>query len=508
MKSLWVLLLTFCLTFCAIFTGCNNGDNSTVEVKEVEVSIFSRPLPERNGFTQDGKKVEWLDVSSFCCYYGAYDEKMTNFDVAICESRSLGAEGIQKLNEAGVYTICYITIGEDDSLNTGDGLGEGGYASYYLYENGAPKMNTNWNSYFVDAGSPVWQDIIIERARQILEMGADGLFMDTIDSVDIDMATAGGMVSLIKRLREEFPDAKLVANRGFSVLDYIGKYIDGMMFESFNTTWNFETNMADDLSESSNEYNIATAVNTINRNRTYNYFPVFALDYVNEWEIGYMAQHYIDRSWTYDFIPYLQTAILLNKVTVYEEKPQSQRGSIALIGEGDIAQTAGQPNGDISEANLAYVKNGATVTVDSYYSSDYRNNGTAAINDGFISETMYWAKRAWASYDEKVTGEAVHEQDHWVEFDFTEIKDISKVNIYWAFDNGIYYSSSVIIIEKWENGAWVEVTTVSDISSNSQETFIEFDTVSTQKLRVRQPAGGGAEFRQGIMWVGEIEIYS
>ncbi|MBR4419383.1 MAG: endo alpha-1,4 polygalactosaminidase, partial [Clostridia bacterium] len=95
---------------------------------------------------------------------------------------------MKKLNDAGTWTICYITIGEDDSLNTADGLGEGGYASYYIYENGSPKMNTNWNSYFVDAGSPVWQEIIIERARNILAMGADGLFLDTVDSVDVDAA--------------------------------------------------------------------------------------------------------------------------------------------------------------------------------------------------------------------------------------------------------------------------------------------------------------------------------
>ncbi len=507
MKHLIAFLTAILMAFSTtVLFACNKPTEPQIE--KVEVSIFSRPLAERNGLNAQGKKVDWLDVSSFCCYYGAFTQEMTNYDVAICESRNLGTEGIKKLNDAGVYTICYITIGEDDSLNTGDGLGEGGYASYYLYENGAPKMNTNWNSYFVDAGSPVWQEIIIEKARQILAMGADGLFMDTIDSVDVDMSTSGGMVSLVKRLREEFPDAKLVANRGFSVLDYIGKYIDGMMFESFNTTWNFEKNYAEDLSESANEYNIATAVNTINRNRTYNYFPVFALDYVNDYEIDYLAQEYINRSWTYDFISYLTTAILLDKVTVTGLTPQSQRGSIALKGEGDIAQSAGQPNGNTGKDNLAYVKNGATVTVDSYYSSDYRNNGTAAINDGFISETMYWAKRAWASAEEKVSGDAEYVQDHYIEFQFTAVEQISKVVIAWAYDNGIYYSSSTIIIEVFEDGEWKEVATQSGIASNTNKTTIEFSSVSSQKLRIRQPAGGGAAFRKGIMWVGEVEIYA
>lgn len=510
MKKFAVALLALLLSFATVFVGCgDNGDSSSSQDEGVrEVSIFSRPLPKRNGLNAQGKKVDWLDVSSFVCYYGQYDEKMTNFDVAICESRSLGAEGIKKLNDAGVWTICYITIGEDDSLNTADGLGEGGYASYYIYENGSPKMNTNWNSYFVDAGNPVWQEIIIERARKILAMGADGLFLDTIDTVDIDASTCGGMVSLVKRLKEEFPNAKLVANRGFTVLDYIAKYIDGMMFESFNTTWDFGGNRSRDLSESENEYNIATAVNTINRNRRAHYFPVFALDYLNPNEVKYLASEYANRCWKYDFISYLQENIGLDHITEYTVNLTAERGSLALKGEGDIAQTAGQPNGDTSADNLAYVKNGATLEVDSYYSVDYKNNKTAALNDAFISENMYWAKRAWASADEKVTGEAPYEQDHWITVEFTEVKDVSEIIIHWAFDNGIYYSSSEIVIEKWVDGEWVAVHTQSDIAQNSPEVEIRFDSISTQKLRIRQPAGMGAQFRKGIMWVAEIEIYS
>lgn len=502
MKKITSIITAVCAAVCCAFAvGCS--DRTETE----EISIFSRPSAARGSLTEDGKKVEWLDVESFCCYYGAYDEKMDNYDVAICESKNLGADGIAKLNAAGVYTICYITIGEDDSLNTGDGLGEGGYASYYIYENGAPKKNDNWNSYFVDAGSPVWQEIVIEKARKILAMGADGLFMDTVDSVDVDMNTLGGMISLIKRLREEFPEAKLVANRGFSALEYVSQYLDGLMFESFNTTWDFEKNYAVDLSESANEYNVATAVNTINKQRQYHYFPVFALDYINPHD-DYLIQHYMDRSWTYDFIAYFTTAKKLDEVYVFTEKPQSARGSIALKGEGDIAQTAGQPNGDTSAENLAYVKNGVTLEVDSYYSNDYRANKTAALNDAFISETMYWAKRAWASAEEKPEFGEPYTVDHWIEATFSERKDVSLVNVYWGFDNGAYYAAQTAVVQAFVDGEWKEVARVDGIQPGAAKTELSFDTVNTQKIRILQPAGKGASYRPGIMWVGEIEIYA
>lgn len=497
MKKIASWLIAVCIILsCVLLVGC-----------APHISIFSRPLAKRDKFTADGKKVEWLDVTSFSTYYGVYDEKQTHFDVAICESNNLGADGIAKLNEAGVYTICYISIGEDRGLQTGDGLGEGGWASYYIYENGAPKQNANWGSYFVDAGSPVWQEIILEKARTILNMGADGLFLDTVDSVDVDSNTLGGMVSLVKRLRDEFPKAKLVVNRGFSVLEYISQYIDGLMFESFNTTWDFVKNCSTDLSESANEYNVTTAVNTINKQRQYHYFPVFALDYINPNE-GYLIQHYMDRSWTYDFISYFTTAKNLDIVYEFDKTPQSARGSIALIGEGDIAQTAGQPNGDTSAANLAYVKNKTMFEVDSYYSNDYRSNKTAALNDGFISETIYWAKRAWASGEEKPEPGKAYTEDHWIEATFNERKNVSKVNVYWGYDNGAYYAGQTVIVQALIDGEWKEVARVENIESGIDKTQITFNTVNVQKIRIVQPAGKGASFRPGLMWVGEIEIYA
>lgn len=490
-----IMIAIMCST---VLFGCGE---ITVVIKE---SIFSRPTVGRI----QGEKKEWLDVDTFVCYYGAYDEKMNDYDVAICESRNLGEEGIRRLNEAGVWTICYITVGEDDSLNVADGLGEGGYASYYFYENGAPVMNGNWYSYFVDAGNPVWQKQIIRRAGEILAMGADGLFLDTLDTVDVaghGGATIGGMVELVKLLRETYPNAKIVANRGFTILEYISKYIDGMMFESFNTTWNFETGMADDLSESANNYNIATAVNTINKQRQYYYWPVFSLDYINSFQLGYMAQHYYDRSWKYDFIPYLQQYIYLDDITTISVRPQSERGELAIVGEGEIAQNEGKPNGDISEANLAY-GTGCTVSVDSYYSVDYRNNGTAAINDGFISETMYWAKRAWASGDEG--NPAVYRQEHWIEFGWTAPRTVNNAKVHWAYDNGVYYSSSQVIVQAFINGEWVNVAESDEIPSGSRSTEIDFEAVTTNKLRILQPAGMGPTFRKGIMWVSEVQLYN
>ena len=505
------LLLFMIVILTLICTSC--GKKS--------VSIFSRPTVER----VEGQRKDWNDVSSFVCYYGEFDiEFQSKFDVIIMHSSVLysdpeAKEKVKQLKDAGCYIVSYITIGEDDSLEIADGLGEGGYASYYIYENGSPKPNNNWGSYFVDAGNPVWQAKIINETERILSYGVDGIFMDTLDTVDIATNTLSGMADLVKKLDEAFPEAKLVANRGFTVLPYISQHIDGMMFESFNTTYNFEEGKVSDLDEESRDWNEQIACNTINAIRRYDYFPIFALDYVNEYEYDYMTINYYNRSWQYDFIPYCTYDIQLGtKAYPIDEAgnlltPTSKRGELAL---SKLASSELEGfNGDKSANNLAYVDNGAKVSVD----STYGGYNIKALNDGWFATDenhvqANWAKESWASGDNK-------QVDHWIEFEFAEAKEVSQVVVHWANDNGTYYSPKKAIIEAFIDGAWVEVCSLDNEPEEVDGDYKAFDTtwvfnfnsVTTTKIRIVQPKGCGAHdkfndpIRTGIMWVSEVEIY-
>lgn len=510
MKKIVLIFMMFILTLAC--TSCGEDER---------VSIFSRPTVER----VEGKRKDWNDVSSFVCYYGAFDiEFQSLFDVIIMHSSTLysdpdAKEKVQQLKDAGCYIVSYITIGEDDTLEVADGLGEGGYASYYVYENGVPKMNTNWNSYFVDAGNPVWQAKIINETAKILSYGVDGIFMDTLDTVDIDNSTLPGMADLVKKLDETFPEAKLVANRGFTVLPYISQHIDGLMFESFNTTYNFEEGKVSDLTPESIEWNENIACNTINAVRRYDYFPVFALDYVNEYEYDYMPLNYYNRSWQYDFIPYTTYDIGLGTVAYPKDsegnllKPTSKRGELAL---SKLASSELEGfNGDRSADNLAYVDNGATVSVD----STYTGYNTKALNDAwYVTDENHvqnnWAKESWASTDNKLI-------DHWIQFEFAEAKEISQVVVHWANDNGTYYQPKKAVVQIFVDGVWVdvcEITNEPEVDGDDYRAFettwvFEFDTVTAQKIRILQPKACGAHdkygdaVRPGIMWVSEVEIY-
>lgn len=498
-----------------LLLGMLGGATACGGTKKLEISWFSRPTVEKF----EGQKKSWEDVSSFICYYGDFVEEQKNFDVAIMHSNTLFTNGesakdsVKALQDVGTYVISYITVGEDDSLNVGDGLGEGGYASYYIYEQGFPKQNTNWGSYFVDAGNPVWQAKIIEKAGEILSYGVDGLFLDTLDTVDIAPETMGGMASLVKLLKETYPEAKLIANRGFSALQYISPYIDGLMFESFNTTYNFEQGKVVDIEPEDVEYNENIACNVINKIRKYDYFPVFALDYVNEYEYDYMPQQYYNRSWQYDFIPYCTYDIQLSIACNPNIAPTSKRGELAFSYEGSSSLSG--YNGDMSAANLAYCENGVTVTVD----STYGGYSLTPLNDGWYATAenhnqKNWASESWASTDNKSA-------DHWICFEFAETKSVGTVHVYWGNDNDTFYSPQECIIQAYIDGEWVEVAKFTnepevedgDYKAFLNDTVFEFENVMTTKIRVLQPKNKGCAdkygdaIRSGIMWVSEVEIY-
>lgn len=152
-------------------------------------------------FTGCGAKEKrpWDEVSSYVCYYGPFNRDMKEFDVAILEAANLSKSEIKELNNAGVYTIAYLSVGEEKGLNIGDGKGPGGFASYYFADGeGKPVQNANWGSYYTNAADPLWHERVIQTAKEIIDKGCDGLFLDTIDTVDRYPETFDGMIELIK----------------------------------------------------------------------------------------------------------------------------------------------------------------------------------------------------------------------------------------------------------------------------------------------------------------------
>ena len=160
----WLSLFLCGVTAFSLFACSPQGTSSDSLSSGVATSPFRQ---EADYSPRNGVKREWNKVSSYFCNYGAFQEEMLDYDVAIIGRNVMSAEDMQKFSDAGVWTIAYISLGEDYSLNVGDGLGPGGYASYYLYdESDMPIANGDWGSYYVDPGHPAWRTIVLNEVRR------------------------------------------------------------------------------------------------------------------------------------------------------------------------------------------------------------------------------------------------------------------------------------------------------------------------------------------------------
>jgi uncharacterized protein (TIGR01370 family) len=174
-------------------------------------------------------------IENYVVYYGEGElEQLALYDFAIIQPETLTEEEIAVLTENGTLVVAYLSIGEVEPYREW-------YSDGRLDENWILGENENWGSYFIDTRAEGWQTLMLELAGEYLEMGFHGIFMDTVDTAELYPETAEGMLALIEQLRETYPDALLIQNRGFTILEESVPWIDAVMFEDFSTGYDFET---------------------------------------------------------------------------------------------------------------------------------------------------------------------------------------------------------------------------------------------------------------------------
>src|ERR1700722_238314 len=240
------------------------------------LSFENCPLPGLNSTTP------------YLIYYGNWnssqvDYARTNYHLVILHpasnitSNQIATIKRGKDNIAGtaddVLVFAYLSLGEDDrsgAPSVDDGLGPRmdprpsdsdplssitnaiglpsaggtGYASYYLNaksnQTGKPDENSNFGSYYVNAGAPAWWQVLQTMSRatngqaglqEILgtnygnSFNCDGVFLDTVDTAAPDAWgtpyewTSPGMQGLIERIHTNYPSKLLMANRGLFYFD-------------------------------------------------------------------------------------------------------------------------------------------------------------------------------------------------------------------------------------------------------------------------------------------------
>jgi uncharacterized protein (TIGR01370 family) len=154
----------------------------------------------------------------------------------------------------------------------------------------------------VDLRDPGWQQVLLgQDVPRILGLGFDGLMLDTIDTApyleDRDPGRfAGSRQALrdwLRRLREAFPKAVLVAN-GALALPEAAPYVDGFVVEGVFATYDFSRRLYRATTEPERQWKLAQ----IERAQRVAPRPVFTIEYADfgdlalaRWAAGQATDH-------------------------------------------------------------------------------------------------------------------------------------------------------------------------------------------------------------------------
>ncbi len=215
---------------------------------------------------QDKPREKIKGIGSYIVYYGKGRlDDLAKFDLAIVQPDTLSTDELKQLHAKGTLVVSYLSIGEAEP-------GRQWYSDGRVNPKWLLGKNQNWGSYFVDASQKGWQELMVSLTGEFIQKGFDGVFLDTVDTVDQYPKTKQGMIDLIGGLRTAYPDALLVQNRGFSVIDEVAPKIDALMFEDLITSYDFANQ---EYIYADNSYT-AEQMSTLSKQTG---LPILALDY-------------------------------------------------------------------------------------------------------------------------------------------------------------------------------------------------------------------------------------
>jgi endo-alpha-1,4-polygalactosaminidase (GH114 family) len=212
-------------------------------------------------------------INTYVAYYGSNApngivQKLGLSDLAIVQPDTLTQSYLHD-TKIRPLVVAYLSVGE---ITKHDPLFNTAKKKKWIFG-----KNESWDSYYVNVSIKEWQEVIRSRARELINRGYDGVFLDTVDTVDAKAEPAvaknllPGMIELIHNLRKAFPNAVIVQNRGFSVIDNVVDDVDALMFEDLTTTYDHKKKSYETIIPDQNLLDLAVRVSKK--------LPVLVLDY-------------------------------------------------------------------------------------------------------------------------------------------------------------------------------------------------------------------------------------
>lgn len=195
---------------CLLITQCNSTN-------EIQGNFFSSKTP--------------FGV----CYSKVTPAQVQNYKMVVIEPDFYSKAEINDLKATGATIVAYTTFGEVDSNR---------WYFPLLEERGFLGLNMNWNSSFLNLKDDSTRSLILNKVLpEIMTKGVDGIFMDTIDAVSpyTERAyLAPYMLSLIKEVRDRYPDKLIIQNAGLFLLEDSQNLVDAVLIEDIASGYDFD----------------------------------------------------------------------------------------------------------------------------------------------------------------------------------------------------------------------------------------------------------------------------
>ncbi|ASN82719.1 endo alpha-1,4 polygalactosaminidase [Deinococcus ficus] len=159
----------------------------------------------------------------FAVYYGDQQlNKLRAYQTVVLQPQHYTGQELRWLRDQGVRTLAYLSLGEDPHALPGAWARQ--------------ERNPAWGTWYVKVGHAAWRAQVFESAAAYMQH-FDGLFLDTVDNTRLFPADRSPLLKILRTLRLSYPDAYLLVNRGFDLLPEMARHVNGILIESFTTSW-------------------------------------------------------------------------------------------------------------------------------------------------------------------------------------------------------------------------------------------------------------------------------
>lgn len=110
--------------------------------------------------------------------------------------------------------------------------------------------NSAWAADIIDQSQPEWPRFFLDKViTPLWQRGYRGFFLDTLDSYQLISHDAAsrqqqehGLLRVLQLIKQHYPQARLISNRGFELLPQAAPYIDMLVAESLYQGWDASKN--------------------------------------------------------------------------------------------------------------------------------------------------------------------------------------------------------------------------------------------------------------------------